>query len=177
MKKKLAFLIVATATIGTIIAVKKRNKTLFHIKSYDGRFYMSFSKHWKLSNKKNELNENSNLEAINSKNGICLIMFSKSKEELNNISLNEYNDDILHSIEENILNTNKIKINNRELYIIEFNSYYNNTLIHYILYTLSTENYYHQVMVAFINNKFHNIKNNKYFKEINNILSTLKEIN
>ena len=99
-------------------------------------------------------------------------MFSKSKEDLNNISLEEYNTNILHSINgENIISSNKIKSNNKEMYITEFDSYYENTLVHYLLYTLETENYYHQVMVALIKNDY-----KKQCKQINNILSTIREL-
>ena len=48
---------------------------------------------------------------------------------------------------------------------------YENTLVHYLLYTLETETYYHQVMVALIKND-----NKKQFKQINNILSTIREL-
>lgn len=180
MSKKLPLIIltttIITASAAAIIFKRKNNKGLFHIKSYDGKFDIAFSNEWKLSKVKNELNENSNLEAINTKNGICFIMFSKNKEELNNITLEEYNENILNGIKgENIISSRSIKANDKDLYITEFDSYYENVLVHYLLYTLETKNYYHQVMVALINN---NIKNNhsKKIKDINNILSTIREI-
>ena len=49
-------------------------------------------------------------------------------------------------------------------------------LIHYILYTLETENYFHQVMAALINNNLKIKIDKKQFNTINNILLTLKEI-
>lgn len=84
MGKKLPLIILTTTIITASAAVmifkRKNNKGLFHIKSYDGKFDIAFSNEWKLSKVKNELNENSNLEAINTKNGICFIMFSKVKK-------------------------------------------------------------------------------------------------
>lgn len=178
--KKLPLIIltttVITASAALIIFKKKNTKGLFHIKSYDGKFDIAFSQEWKLTKEKNELNENSNLEAINTKNGICFIMFSKTKDSLNNISLKEYNETILNGIKgENIISSKQIKSNDKDLYITEFDSYYENMLVHYLLYTLETDNYYHQVMVALINK---DLKNNykKQCKDINNILSTIKEI-
>lgn len=180
MNKKLPLIILSSTIItvsAALIVFKKRNsKGEFNIKSYDGKFVITFTNEWKLSKEKNELNDNSNMEAINNRKGICFIMFSKSKEELNNISLEEYNTNILHSInEENIIYSNKIKANDKEIYITEFDSYYENMLVHYLLYTLETENYYHQVMVALINNSIkHDYK--KRCKQINNILSTIREL-
>ncbi|MEI0559878.1 hypothetical protein [Brachyspira intermedia] len=176
MGKKLPLIILSSTIItvsAALIVLKRRNsKGEFFIKSYDGKFALIFNNEWKLSKVKNELNENSNLEAINNKNGVCFIMFSKSKEDLNNISLEEYNTNILHSINgENIISSNKMKVNNKEMYITEFDSYYENTLVHYLLYTLETENYYHQVMVALIKNDY-----KKQCKQINNILSTIREL-
>ena len=135
MSKKLTLIIltttIITASAAAIIFKRKNNKGLFHIKSYDGKFDIAFSNEWKLSKVKNELNENSNLEAINTKNGICFIMFSKNKEELNNITLEEYNENILNSIKgENIISSRKISVNNKEFYLTEFDSYYENMLIH-----------------------------------------------
>ena len=101
MNKKIPIIIAAASIItisSTIILLKKRNKSTLHLKSYDGKFSIEFPNGWKSSKTKNELNENSNLEAINNKNGICFIMFSKSKNELSNISLDEYNETILNSI-------------------------------------------------------------------------------
>ena len=114
MGKKLPLIILSSTIItvsAALIILKKRNsKGEFFIKSYDGKFALIFNNEWKLSKVKNELNENSNLEAINNKNGVCFIMFSKSKEDLNNISLEEYNTNILHGINgENIISSNKIK--------------------------------------------------------------------
>ncbi len=180
MNKKIPIIIAAASIItisSTIILLKKRNKSTLHLKSYDGKFSIEFPNGWKSSKVKNELNENSNLEAINNKNGICFIMFSKSKNELSNISLDEYNETILNSIkEENIISNDKISINNKTIHITEFNSYYENMLIHYILYTLETENYFHQVMAALINNNLKIKIDKKQFNTINNILLTLKEI-
>ena len=180
MGKKLPIIIAASAIItasSAILILKRKNKSVFHMKSYDGKFHIEFPVEWKSSKEKNELNENSNLEAINSKNGICFIMFSKSKEEANNINLNEYNESILNNLkEENIVSNKQVNINNKTMHITEFNSYYENMLIHYILYTLETENYFHQIMVAFINNNYDIKKYKKQFNIINNILSTLKEI-
>ncbi|WP_300369962.1 hypothetical protein [Brachyspira sp.] len=180
MSKKLPMIILSTTIITVSAALfvlrRKSNNEEFHIKSYDGKFDIMFNNEWKLSKTKNELNENSNLEAINSKNGICFIMFSKAKYELNNISLDEYNDSILSSIKgENIIASNKIIINNKNIYMTEFDSYYENMLIHYLLYTLETENYYHQIMAALINN---NLKNDykKQCKQINDILYTIREL-
>ncbi len=180
MSKKLPLIVLSTAIItvsaALVVLRRKSNDGEFHIKSYDGKFDIMFDKEWKLSKTKNELNENSNLEAINNKNGVCFIMFSKNKDELNNINLDEYNDSILSSIKgENIIASNKIKINNKEFHMTEFDSYYENMLVHYILYTLETENYYHQVMTALISN---NIKNDykKQCRQINNILSTIREL-
>lgn len=180
MNKKLPIIILSTAIItvsaALIVLRKKRNNREFCIKSYDKKFSIIFNNEWKLSKNKNELNENSNLEAVNIKKGICFIMFSKAKETLNDISLYEYNENILNSMEsENIIVSNKIKINNKDMYMTEFNSYYKNMLIHYLLYTLETENYYHQIMAALINK---NAENNyeKQCIQINNILSTIKEL-
>ncbi|WP_295160421.1 hypothetical protein [uncultured Brachyspira sp.] len=169
MKIKLPLIILITAS-AAFIAIKKIKDNKFHIKSYDGKFSMLFSKDWKLSENKNELNENSNLEAINNKKGVCIIMFSKSKNELGNITLEEYNNIILSSIEgENIISLKNIKFNNKEIYSAQFNSYYKNMPVNYILYALETENYYHQFMAALIGGS----KKNKY---LNNILSTIKEL-
>lgn len=180
MSKKLPIIIFSTAVItvsaALIVLKRKNNKGEFHIKSYDGKFDITFTNEWKLSKEKNELNENSNLEAINNRNGICFIMFSRTKDELNNITLDEYNNNILNSINgENIISHNKIRVNDKEIYVTEFDSYYENMLVHYLLYTLETENYYHQVMAALIDN---NIKNDykKQCKNINSILSTIKEL-
>ncbi|MEI0539266.1 hypothetical protein [Brachyspira pulli] len=180
MSKKLPLIILTSAIVtasAAILVIKKRNDRGFlHIKSYDGKFDIAFTNEWKLSKEKNELNENSNLEAVNSRNGVCFIMFSKTKDSLNNISLDDYNENILNSIKgENIISSKKISVNNKEFYLTEFDSYYENMLVHYLLYTLETENYHHQVMVALINN---NNKNNykRQCKDINNILSTIKEI-
>ena len=180
MNKKIPIIIAAAAVItvsSALIVFKRKNKKILHLKSYDGRFVIEFPDEWKASKEQNELNENSNLEAVNNKKGICFIMFSKHKNELNNINLYEYNKTIFNSIkEENIISSRKININNKTMYATEFNSYYENMLIHYILYTLETENYFHQVMAALINN---NLKIKIYilhFNTINNILSTLKEM-
>ncbi|KLI40733.1 hypothetical protein SZ51_00035, partial [Brachyspira hyodysenteriae] len=135
MGKKLPLIILSSTIItvsAALIVLKRRNsKGEFYIKSYDGKFALIFNNEWKLSKVKNELNENSNLEAINNKKGVCFIMFSKSKENLNNISLEEYNTSILNGINgENIISSNKIKVNNKEMYVTEFDSYYENTLVH-----------------------------------------------
>lgn len=181
MGKKFSLIIIGSTIItvsSALIFFKRKNyRGVFHIKSYDGMFDIAFSNDWKLSKEKNELNENSNLEAINTRNGICFIMFSKNKSDLNNISLEEYNDTVLHSINsENIISSKKKKINNKYMYITEFDSYYESMLVHYLLYTLETENHYHQVMTALINNN--RVKNNIKIKynQINNILSTIREL-
>ena len=180
MNKKIPIIIAAAAVItvsSALIVFKRKNKKILHLKSYDGRFVIEFPDEWKASKEQNELNENSNLEAVNNKKGICFIMFSKHKNELNNINLYEYNKTIFNSIkEENIISSRKISINNKTMYVTEFNSYYENMLIHYILYTLETENYFHQVMAALINNNLKIKKHKVQFNTINNILSTLKEI-
>lgn len=174
MKKNIPMIIISSAIVGagaSYLIFKQIQKSYFYIKSYDKKFEMKFSNKWHLSKEKNELNENSNLELINNKDSLCLIMFSKNKNELNNITLEEYNQNTANGIRENniILSSKKNIIAKKSVYTTEFYSNYKDVNVHYTIYVLETNNYYHQFMAASMNSK-------NYYNKIKNILSSLKEI-
>ncbi|MBW5396464.1 hypothetical protein E6A48_01825, partial [Brachyspira pilosicoli] len=82
MNKNIPIIVLGSAIVGGVssyLIFKQIQKSYFYIKSYDKKFEMKFSNKWHLSKEKNELNENSNLELINNKDSLCLIMFSKKK--------------------------------------------------------------------------------------------------
>ena len=174
MKKNIPIIVLSSAIAGAGVSYfifKQIQKSYFYIKSYDKKFEMKFSNKWHVSKEKNELNENSNLELINNKDSLCFIMFSKNKTEVNNINLEEYNQNTVNGIRENniILSSNKITIHKKNVYITEFYSNYKDVDVHYSIYVLETNNYYHQFMIASMSGK-------NYYSKIKNILSTLKEI-
>ena len=174
MKKNIPIIVLSSAIAGAGVSYfifKQIQKSYFYIKSYDKKFEMNFSNKWHVSKEKNELNENSNLELINNKDSLCFIMFSKNKTEVNNITLEEYNQNTVNGIRENniILSSNKITIHKKNVYITEFYSNYKDVDVHYSIYVLETNNYYHQFMIASMSGK-------NYYSKIKNILSTLKEI-
>ncbi|WP_295295717.1 hypothetical protein [uncultured Brachyspira sp.] len=174
MKKNIPIIVLSSAIAGAGVSYfvfKQIQKSYFYIKSYDKKFEMKFSNKWHVSKEKNELNENSNLELINNKDSLCFIMFSKNKTEVNNITLEEYNQNTVNGIRENniILSSNKIAIHKKNVYITEFYSNYKDVDVHYSIYVLETNNYYHQFMIASMSGK-------NYYSKIKNILSTLKEI-
>ncbi len=174
MKKNIPIIVLSSAIAGAGVSYfifKQIQKSYFYIKSYDKKFEMKFSNKWHVSKEKNELNENSNLELINNKDSLCFIMFSKNKTEVNNITLEEYNQNTVNGIRENniILSSNKITIHKKNVYITEFYSNYKDVDVHYSIYVLETNNYYHQFMIASMSGK-------NYYSKIKNILSTLKEI-
>ena len=82
-----------------------------------------------------------------------------------------YNQNTVNGIRENniILSSNKITIHKKNVYITEFYSNYKDVDVHYSIYVLETNNYYHQFMIASMSGK-------NYYSKIKNILSTLKEI-
>ena len=174
MKKNIPIIVLSSAIAGAGVSYfifKQIQKSYFYIKSYDKKFEMKFSNKWHVSKEKNELNENSNIELINNKDSLCIIMFSKKKSEVNNINLEEYNQNTVNGIRENniILSSNKITIHKKNVYITEFYSNYKDVDVHYSIYVLETNNYYHQFMIASMSGK-------NYYSKIKNILSTLKEI-
>ena len=162
---------IACSAALTYFIIRKKQKDSFYVKSYDKKFEIKFPNNWRLSKEKNELNENSNLEITNNEKGLCLIMFSKNKKELNNITLDEYNQNTVNGIKENnvIVSSKKNIIHKKEVYVTEFYSNYKEVDVHYFIYVLETENYYHQFMIAYMGNK-------NYSNNINRIISTLKEI-
>ena len=174
MNKNIPIIFLGSAIVGagaSYFIFKQIQKSYFYIKSYDKKFEMKFSNKWHISKEKNELNENSNLELINNEQSLCLIMFSKKKSEVNNITLEEYNKNTVNGIRENniILGTKKSIISKKNVYITEFYSNYKDVNVHYSIYVLETNNYFHQFMIASMSGK-------NYYNKIKSILSTLKEI-
>lgn len=159
MNKKNTLIFTATTLIvaGYFLYKKYHKKS---IKTYDKNFKLYINNSWDIENH----NNNSNLELVNKEKNIYLIIYSEKKDD--DISLEEYNNHTILSINNNIIKQNKTKLGQNNAII----NIFPDDNINYFLYTIETNKYFHKCITASFNTSSINID------YTNSILSTLKEI-
>lgn len=120
------------------------------LKSYNGNFQITLPNGWTATSSRNELNDVSDLEALNEKQGIYLMALIEAKEDFD-LDLQGFNA-LIVDLNGEAYNTSlgksiKTKVGSYDAYLNEFTTTLNGIKIHFWVYSIETPNYYTQLFI------------------------------